>query len=317
MKLVIMIPAYNEEKTIAAVIEEIPRKVDGINSMEVLVIDDGSTDGTIEQAMKAGIDRVVSHKVNQGLGNAFRDGLNAALEMGADIIVNIDADGQYNAKEIPKLIKPILETKADIVLGWRDIYNLDFMPMGKKVGNKLSTWVTKRLSGLPIKDAQTGFRAFSKEAALRLNPSANFTYVHETIIQASCKNLRIEQIPVEFKSREGKSRLISGLASYAFRGGITLLRTYRDYKTSKAYLSISGLLFVVGLVFTIIVLVQLFAIRMMIPYLFFAVVALGLLVFGLQAMLFGFYVSMYKSQRQKIEEILYLLKKNDTRGKNR
>ena len=197
MKLVVTIPAYNEEKTIAGVIEGIPRQINGINFVEILVVDDGSTDGTVEQARRAGVDKILSHQENQGLGVAFKDGLGAALGAGADIIVNIDADGQYNAAEIPLLIKPVLDGKADIVLGWRDISNLNFMPKGKKLGNKLATWVTRILSGLPIKDAQTGFRAFSREAALRTNLRGEYTYVQETIIQAAYKGLPIEQVPVE------------------------------------------------------------------------------------------------------------------------
>jgi len=161
MKLVVTIPAYNEEATIAGVIEEIPRQIEGIDSIEIIVIDDGSTDDTAAKAIESGAAEVIKHKKNRGLGVSFKDGLDAAIERGADVIVNIDADGQYNPAQIAVLIKPIVEGKADIVLGWRDIDKLDFMPRGKKLGNKLATWLTRRLSGLPIKDAQTGFRAFS------------------------------------------------------------------------------------------------------------------------------------------------------------
>jgi glycosyltransferase involved in cell wall biosynthesis len=191
-KLVVMIPAYNEEKTIGSVIREIPRKVDGFDKVEVLVVNDGSTDNTVEEAKKAGADYIVSHKTNLGLANAFKTGLEIALKLGGDVIVNIDADGQYNADEIPELVKPILDGKADIAIGDRQIDRLDHMPKAKKVGNKIATWVTRRLSGLPIRDAQSGFRAFSREAALRMNLLGDYTYVQETIIQAANKKLRIE-----------------------------------------------------------------------------------------------------------------------------
>jgi glycosyltransferase involved in cell wall biosynthesis len=309
MKLVVMIPAYNEEKSIGSVIKEIPRKINGIDIVEVLLIDDGSTDSTIERAIQGGINKVISHKENQGLGAAFKDGLNSALEMNADIMVNIDADGQYNAAEIPELIAPIVENKADIVLGWRDIGGLEFMPRGKKIGNKIATWVTGRLSGLPIKDAQSGFRAFSKEAALRLNLLGRYTYVQETIIQASCKNITIAQVPIEFRPREGKSKLISSLASYMFRAGLIISRTYRDYKILEPAILISGLLFIIGLVFAILVGIHFLATGMITPHILSAILALVFLTLSIQTLLIGFAADMFRSQRLLDEEILYLLKK--------
>lgn len=309
MKLVVTIPAYNEEKTISGVIKEIPRHIEGIDSIEVLLIDDGSTDNTASEAMKAGVDEIITHKVNNGLGVAFRDGLDLALEKGADIIVNIDADGQYNATQIPNLIKPILDRKADIVLGWREIDNLDFMPRGKKLGNKLATWLTRRLSGLPIKDAQTGFRAFSREAALRMNLGGKYTYVQETLIQASHKGLLIEQVPVEFRRRDGKSRLISGLASYAARAGQTIFTTYKDYRPLRLFSFVGGSLFIIGLGFGIRVLVHFAQTGAVSPYIPSAVAASLLIVVGLGTVVFGLLADMFKSQRLLQEEILYRLKK--------
>jgi glycosyltransferase involved in cell wall biosynthesis len=223
MKLIITIPAYNEEETIAEVIEEIPRDIDLVDTVEILVIDDGSTDNTVSEAKEA--DRIISFKQNRGLAHAFRAGLETALEQGADIIVNIDADGQYNGREIPNLIAPILNESADIVLGNRQINTLEHMPRGKKVGNKMATWVTRRVTGLPIMDAQTGFRAFSRDAALHLNIMSDYTYVQETIIQAVNNGLTIVDVPVEFRKRKGgESRLISNIFSYASRAGGTIDR---------------------------------------------------------------------------------------------
>ena len=169
IKLVIMIPAYNEAKSICKVIMEIPRKINGIDLVTILVINDGSTDNTLEEAKRAGADKIISHKRNLGLGISFRDGLEEALSMGADIIANTDADFQYNGAEIPRLIEPILNGVADIVIGDRQINTLDQMPAGKVIGNKIATWVTRRVIKLPIRDAQTGFQAFSREAAQRMN----------------------------------------------------------------------------------------------------------------------------------------------------
>jgi len=309
MKVVVTIPAYNEEVSLGQVITEIPRQIEGVDLVEVLVIDDGSTDSTVEQARRAGADRIISHKENQGLGVAFRDALNTALEMGADIVVNTDADGQYNGNEIPKLVKPILENRADIVLGWRDVANLAHMPRAKRIGNRIATWVTRRLSGLPIKDAQTGFRAFSKEAALRLNLSGKYTYTQETLIQAGYKSLKIEQVPAEFRAREGESRLISNIFSYARRSGALILRTYRDYQPLKLFSFLGGILIIIGLALGIRVIVHFVDTGAVSPYIPSAIAASLLIITGLLTVIFGLFADMFKNQRLLEEEILYRLKK--------
>ena len=305
MKLVITIPAYNEEKTISSVIKEIPQTINGADAIEIIVVDDGSRDGTVNEAKKAGVQEIVTHKANKGLGVTFRDGLEAALRRGADIIVNIDADGQYNATQIPDLIKPILDGKADIVLGWRDINELDHMPTGKKIGNKLATLVTRQLSGLPIKDAQTGFRAFSREAAQRLNLFGKYTYVQETLIQASQKGLLIEQVPIEFRRRDGKSRLIPSLTTYAVRAGSTIFGTYRDYHPLKLFLPIGGSLLVIGLGFGTRILIHFSQTGMVSPFIPSAIVSSLLVMTGLSIIGLGIFTHMINSQRQLIEEILY------------
>ncbi len=247
MKLVVMIPAYNEEETVGKVIHEIPRSIKGIDDVEVLVIDDGSIDGTVDAAREAGADKIVSHKENLGLAPAFQFGLDTALEMGADIIVNTDADFQYNQAEIPRIIQSILEHKADVVLTDRNVLGLDHMPFGKKYGNTLATWVTRFVSGFPVRDAQSGFRAFSREAALRLHVLSDYTYVQETIIQAVEKRLTINQVPCEFRERKGTgSRLISSIWSYAKRAGAMIMRTYIRYKPLKAFLTLGALIFTPG-----------------------------------------------------------------------
>lgn len=311
MNLVVTIPAYNEEATIANVIEEIPRQIEGIDSVEIIVIDDGSTDNTAAKAIEPGAVEVVKHKKNKGLGVSFRDGLDAAIERGADVIVNIDADGQYNPTQIPILIKSIVEEKADIVLGWRDIDKLDFMPWVKKLGNKLATWLTRYLSGLPIKDAQTGFRAFSREAALRLNLFGTYTYVQETIIQASHKGLLVQQVPVEFRARDGKSRLIPSLATYAFKAGAIIFSTYRDYHPLQFFSFIGGLFVLVGLGFGIGVLVHFYQTGMVSPHLPSAILSSLLLIVGLGTIAMGIFTQVLNSQRLLSEEILYRLRKSE------
>jgi glycosyltransferase involved in cell wall biosynthesis len=309
MKLVITIPAYNEENSLGAVIREIPKKINSIDDILILVINDGSTDHTISIAKEAGADKILSHKHNMGLAQTFRDGLNAALEMGADIIVNTDADFQYNGIEIPKLIVPILEGKADIVLGDRQIDKLDHMPRGNLWGNKLATQITRWATGLPIKDAQTGFRAFSREAALRMNLTGDYTYTQETLIQAANKNLIIEQIPVEFRRREGKSRLISSIFRYARSAGVTIFRSFGAYHPFKIFTAIGIGCILLGLVFGFRVIIHFLTTGLVTPYLPSALLTTVLIIVGCLAILFGVLADMIRTQRMLAEEILYRLKK--------
>ena len=313
MKLVITIPAYNEEKTISGVIAEIPRRMDGVASVVILVLDDGSTDGTVAAAQKAGADKVIRHRENKGLGTAFKRALDEALAMGADIIVNIDADGQYNALDIPRLIAPIIENRADIVLGWRDIGKLDFMPIGKKIGNRLATRATRMLSGFPVKDAQTGFRAFSRDAALRMYLSGGYTYVQETLMQAKYKGLIIEQVPVDFRARKGKSRLISSIFSYAVRASRVIFITFKDYRPLRLFLYSGFIIFLVGLGLGIRVLIHFVQTGMVTPHYPSAIAATLLIIVGMGTMLFGIVADMFKKQRLLSEEILYQLKKSEKR----
>jgi len=309
MKLIVMIPAYNEEKSIGDVIEEIPRKINGVDLVEVLVINDSSVDNTLEEAKRAGADRIITHKRNLGLGISFRDGLEEALDMGADIIVNTDADFQYNGAEIPRLIDPILMGSADIVIGDRQIETLDHMPSGKVIGNKLATWVTRYVTALPIRDAQTGFRAFSRDAALKMNLTGNYTYVQETLIQAANKNLEVVQIPIEFRRRSGKSRLISSLFTYAKSAGTTIVRSYRDYQPFKVFTAIGLFCIIIGFATGFRVLLHYLSTGTVTPYLPSAVLTTVLVIVGLQAVVFGLLADMLRTQRMFQEEILYRLKK--------
>ena len=186
-RICVIVPAYNEEQTIAKVISEIPRKIEGVSKVEVLVIDDGSRDNTSEAAKEAGADYIMRNTKNLGLAKSFQKGINKCLERGADIIVNTDADFQYNQKEISKLIRPILEKKADIVSGNRQVEKLSHMTSSKKYGNLLGSRIVRICAGYKIKDASSGFRAYSKEAALKLFVLSDHTYTHETLIRQAIK----------------------------------------------------------------------------------------------------------------------------------
>ncbi|AJF62642.1 MAG: Glycosyl transferase family 2 [archaeon GW2011_AR20] len=306
MKVFVMIPAYNEEFTIARVIKEIKQ---ASRDYRILVVDDGSKDNTFEVAKKAGAHYVIKNKKNLGLAQAFKRGLEECLKLKADIIVNIDADFQYNALEIPRLIQPILDEKADIVLTDRKVLNLSHMPFGKKYGNLISTLVTRFVSGFPVRDAQSGFRAFSRDAALKLNIFSDYTYVQETIIQAVDKKLKILQMPCEFRARHGKSRLISNLFSYAKKAGLTIIRSFVRYKPLKALLTISFLPLILGI---------LLGLRFLYFFLMgdkghvqSLILAAILLIIGFQIIVLAFIADTIGANRKVNEELLYLQKKKE------
>jgi len=308
MKLVVTIPAYNEEKTIAKVIKEIPKKIQGINSIEIIVIDDGSTDNTAKIAEEAGA-IVLKHHGNRGLAAAFKTGLDAALERGADIIVNTDADFQYNQKQIPELIKPILEKKADIVLGSRFKGWIEEMPLSKRLGNKLVTKVVSFVSGYRISDAQTGFRAFTREAALRMNILSDYTYTQETLLIAAEYKFKVAEVPVEFRKRADRSRLISSIWGYAKKVALTILLAYISYHPLKFFLSIGGVLILAGLLAGLRVLFHYLATGLVGPYLPTALLSALLLILGFEVVIIGLVAEIVKFNRKVEEEILYRLKK--------
>lgn len=309
MKLIVMIPAYNEESTIAEVIKEVPRDIAGFSKVEILVIDDGSTDSTTEIAYRAGADYVVSQKINRGLAFSFKLGLDIALKLGADVIVNTDADLQYDQTEIPALVKPILEHRADIVLGNRQVRKLDHMVFGKKYGNIIGSYFIRWLTGIPINDSQTGFRAFSREAALKLNILSPYTYTQETIIQAVSKKLAVVEIPCTFRERKsGKSKLISSIGSYIIRVGLTIVRTYTMYKPLKVFSSIGLLLILIGSGFGIRFLVYYFSGQGS-GHVQSLILAAVLIIVGFQTVITGLIADLIDANRKMNEELLYRIKK--------
>ncbi len=309
MKLVVMIPSYNEEEMIASVIREIPRSIPGVDTVEVLVINDGSTDRTVEEARRAGADTIISFKKNKGLAPGFRAGLETALAMGADIIVNTDADGQYDGTEIPKLIRPILDNKADFVLGSRTKGTIEEMPLQKTIGNRMATWVTRQVSGLPVSDGQSGFRAFTRDAAMRLNVMADYTYVQETLIQAANLGLVYTEVPILFRKRTGgPSRLISNIFNYAKRAGLTIIRSYRDYQPVRTFLSIGSILVILGLIIGLRPLIH-YLNTFTLAYFGSAVLSVLLITCGLNVIVLGLIADMLKTQRRIQDEILYYVKR--------
>ncbi len=313
MKLVVMIPSYNEEEMIASVIREIPRSIPGVDTVEVLVINDGSTDRTVEEARRAGADMIISFKKNKGLAPGFRAGLETALAMGADIIVNTDADGQYDGTEIPKLIRPILDNKADFVLGSRTKGTIEEMPLQKTIGNRMATWVTRQVSGLPVSDGQSGFRAFTRDAAMRLNVMSDYTYVQETLIQAANLGLVYTEVPILFRKRTGgSSRLISNILNYAKRAGLTILRSYRDYQPLRTFLMIGLVLVVLGTIVGLRPLLYYLS-TWTLAYFGSAILSILLLIVGFNVIALGLIADMLKTQRKIQDELLYRLKLVESR----
>jgi len=246
MKLIIQIPCYNEEKALPATLSALPRSVPGVDTVEWLIVDDGSTDNTMEVAKEYGVDHIVALPRNQGLAKAFMAGLEASLNAGADIIVNTDADNQYCADCIPDLIRPVLEKKAEMVIGARPIEQIAHFSLTKKFLQRLGSWTVRLASNTDIPDAPSGFRAISKEAARKLNVFNGYTYTLETIIQAGQKNIAITWVPISTNEYLRQSRLVKSLASYIRRSVLTILRIFVVYNPFRFFMSIGALLFTLG-----------------------------------------------------------------------
>ena len=244
-KLIIQIPCYNEEETLLTTLNDLPKGIKGVDEVEVLVINDGSTDNSAEIAEIWGA-RVVNIKPNKGLANAFRVGLQEALRLGADIIVNTDADNQYYAKDIEKLVSPILDLNADIVVGARDILSIkEFSPL-KKVFQKVGSAVLRLLSSTGVEDAPSGFRAFSRQAAMKLNIFDNYTYTMETLIQAGAKDLKIVSVPIRVNSKLRESKLVKNIFDYIFKSMKTTIRMFIVYRPFRFFITFAAMSGIVG-----------------------------------------------------------------------
>jgi glycosyltransferase involved in cell wall biosynthesis len=247
-KLIIQIPCYNEEQTLAAALADLPHEIDGIDKIEWLVIDDGSTDETVNVAKRNGVDHIVSHPTNLGLAKAFMTGLSTCLELGADIVVNTDADNQYRADCIPDLIHPILEGKAEIVVGARSTDEIEDFSPTKKFFQKLGSWTVRLVSGTNIPDSPSGFRAISSSAARQLNVFNKYTYTLETIIQAGQKDIPITWVPIRTNEYMRPSRLVKSVPSYIARSMVTIFRIFVVYKPFRFFMGVGLVLFLIGTV---------------------------------------------------------------------
>lgn len=245
-KLIVSIPAFNEQKTIKKVIGSIPKQIKGIDQIEILVWDDGSTDNTAAAAKQAGADYIFSNKANLGLAKTFHNIIAKAIELEADVLVNTDADNQYDQSQITELIAPIINGDADLVNGNRQVAALTHMPAAKKYGNIIGSWVIRLLTGCELMDASSGFRAYSKRCLGNFYLTSDHTYTHETIIQAVNNDMVISEVPVAFSKREGESRLISGVIDHIKKSASTIVRTILKYKAFKVFVSAGVVMMLIG-----------------------------------------------------------------------
>ena len=301
-KLIIQIPCYNEEETLGIALSALPRSVAGVDSVEWLIINDGSTDRTVEVARRYGVDHVVSFTQNQGLAKAFIAGLEASLRAGADIIVNTDADNQYSAEDIPRLIEPILEGKADIVIGARPINEIKHFSALKKLLQRVGSRVVRIASNTDVEDAPSGFRAISRDAAMRLNVFNEYTYTLETIIQAGQNGLAITSVPVRTNPYLRPSRLITGTHSYLKRSLFTILRIFMTYKPLRFFMTLGSIPFTVGFLLGIRWLYYYLSgsSRTRVPSL---ILASLLMLIGVQLWIFGLVADLLAVNRKMLEDI--------------
>lgn len=247
MKLIIQIPCLNEEETLEIALNDLPRHIDGIDEIEYLIINDGSTDRTVEVAKNWGVHHVVSFTKNKGLAKGFMAGIDACLRNGADIIVNTDADNQYCGADIEKLVRPILNHEADVVIGERPIDETEHFSALKKKLQHLGSYVVRKASRTEIPDAPSGFRAFSREAAMHLNVINNYTYTLETIVQAGRNNIAITSVPIRTNPELRKSRLFHSMFGYVKRSMLTIIRAYMMYRPLTFFTVVGAIPFLVGL----------------------------------------------------------------------
>jgi glycosyltransferase involved in cell wall biosynthesis len=308
MKLIIQVPCYNEADTLGVTLKSLPRQVEGFDRVEWLVIDDGSSDNTAETARSHGADHIVRFLKNQGLARAFTAGLEAGIKAGADVIVNTDADNQYDARDIPRLVQPILSGQADMTVGVRAIAEIRHFSWLKKKLQKMGSWVVRRFSKTDIQDTTSGFRAVSRDAALKLNVFNDYTYTLETLIQGGQKNMVIQPVPIRVNPDLRPSRLVKSIFSYIKKSVATIIRISIIYKPFRFFLTIGLSLFSLGL---------LIGLRFL--YFYFGgegqghvqslILASILLGFGFQTILIAFISDLLATNRKLMEDIQYRLKK--------
>lgn len=314
MKLIIQIPCYNEEKTLPITFADLPKQIDGIDEIEYLIINDGSKDRTQEVAHELGVDHIVIFKQNKGLAKGFMAGIDACLRLGADIIVNTDADNQYCGEDIEKLVRPILNNEADIVIGERPIDTTEHFSWKKKKFQHLGSWVVRMASNTSIPDAPSGFRAYSREAAMKLNVINEYTYTLETIIQAGRNKVAMKSVPIRTNKDTRESRLFGSMWGYIKRSAATIIRSFLMYKPLKFFGTIGIIIFTLGFVLGL-------------RFLYYYIIGTGtghiqslilasiLILMGVQTFIVGLQADIIAANRKILEDIQYRVRKMEYEAK--
>jgi glycosyltransferase involved in cell wall biosynthesis len=308
MKLIIQMPCFNEQVTLPATLRGLPRSVAGIDVIEILVINDGSTDNTSSLARELGVNHILELGKHQGLSAAFRSGLDACLKLGADIIVNTDGDNQYCGEDIETLVRPILEGKADLVVGSRNIDSIEDFSLLKKWLQKAGSWVVRKVAGCSIQDTTSGFRAFNREAALRTVVYSKFSYTLETLIQAGSSQLQVATVPIHVNRKMRESRLADSTWQYLKKSTATILRIYAMYNPMRVFFLIGGVGFFLGI---------LLGFRYLYYYLVAAasghiqslILSAILMIVGFQIMVIGLVADLIGANRRLNEDMLYRIRK--------
>ena len=308
-KLIIQIPCLNEAATLPATLADLPASVPGVDVIETLVVDDGSRDGTADVARACGVDHVVRLRRNKGLAAAFAAGIDASLKAGADFIVNTDADNQYAGHEIPKLLAPLLSGQADIVIGDRNIAELQHMSWQKRRLQRLGSWVVRQVSSTSVPDTTSGFRAYTREAALRMTIVSEFSYTLETIIQAGKKRMAIAHVPIETNPRTRESRLFDSIFGYIKRSAATIVRIYTMYEPLKVFTYIGLALFTAGFLLVLRFLFAYFTdVTFGARFLQSLILAAVLMIVGFQVVLIGLLADVISANRKLLEDLVYRMR---------
>ena len=315
-KLIIQIPCLNEAATLPRTLADLPRRIAGIETIELLVVDDGSTDGTAGVARSHGVHHVIRFRARRGLAAAFTAGLDAAVRRGADYVVNTDADNQYAGSDIPRLVRPLLDGTADVVVGDRNIRALRRMPLVKRWLQRTGSWIVRQVSNTRVPDTTSGFRAYTREAALRQTVVSDFSYTLETIIQAGKKRMAIAHVPITTNDQTRPSRLFDSAFTYVKKSAATIIRIYAMYEPLKVFMAVGLSVFSAG-----------FAISLRFLYYYFAgsgaghlqslILSAVLLIVGFQVMLIGLLADIISANRKLTEELLYRVRSLESSGAHR
>ena len=314
MKLIIQIPCFNEAETLKIALDHLPKKIDGIDEIEVLIINDGSTDDTVRVAREWGVNHIVSFKQNQGLARGFKAGLDACLHLGADLIVNTDADDQYCGEDIAKLVRPILDGKAEIVIGERPIDATEHFSAKKKLFQHLGSWVVRVASHTDIPDAPSGFRAYTREAAMRLNVVNEYTYTLETIIQAGWNRIPMTSVPIRTNPDLRPSRLFKSMWRYMKRSSTVILRSFAMYKPLRFFGIIGAVFFLLGLVLGLRFVWIFLSTGSGSGHVQSLILCAVLLMVGVQSFLTGILADIISGNRKLLEDVQYRVRKMECKA---